>query len=230
MNPEPVVSARKIQKSFHTGKVKIDVLKNISVDLYSGELTLILGPSGSGKSTFLATLGGLLKPDAGRVTVGKHNINELTSSQIEAIRLKKFGFVFQGFNLFSSLTALEQVSLVLGYGGFNAAEVKHRSKKALEQVGMFDKAHLKPLALSGGEKQRIAIARALAKSPDILFADEPTSNLDTKNSFKIVELLKDLANHNNTAVVVVSHDTRLTHYAERIITVEDGQISVDSRK
>ena len=229
MEQIPLISANNLCKSYPSGKVITDVLKDVSLNLYPGELVIVLGPSGSGKSTLLAALGGLIQPDNGQITINGKELGILDSAEIEALRLAYFGFVFQGFNLFESLTSFDQISIVLDYCGFNPDEISHRSRKALEQVEMWDKAQLMPRALSGGEKQRIAIARATAKSPDILFADEPTSNLDTENSLRIITLLKKLANHNNTAVVVVTHDTRLLPYAERVISLEDGQITSDER-
>lgn len=225
----PLISARHLCKSYTSGNLRTDVLKDVSLDFYPGELVVVLGPSGSGKSTLLAALGGLLKPDGGQVAVNGKNLEQLSDAQVESLRLTHFGFVFQGFNLFAALKSVDQVNIVLDYCGFNHDEIRHRSRKALEQVEMWDKAQLTPGALSGGEKQRIAIARATAKSPDILFADEPTSNLDTVNSIKIVTLLQKLAHHNKTSVVVVTHDARLLPYAERVITLEDGQVKSDER-
>lgn len=223
------IKANNISKSYRSGKITNQILKDINAEFRSGELTLILGPSGSGKSTMVAALSGLLKVDKGEVMIEGQNLSDLSNDQIEKLRLEKIGFIFQGFNLFSSLKALDQVIIILKYLGYSYSEAKIIAEKALESVGMKNKMHLRPIELSGGEKQRVAIARAIVKKPRILFADEPTSSLDKENGAKIIKILKDMARDNNTAAIIVTHDYRLYDYADRIIEIEDGTIKYDSQ-
>jgi putative ABC transport system ATP-binding protein len=203
------------------------VLQNISLSLEPRELTLVLGPSGSGKSTLLAILSGLLKPDSGRVSALGEDLWKKSRVDLERFRLEHTGFVFQGFNLFPALTALEQVMLPLEYLGLPKHAARNRAMAALEEVGLFPRLNFRPIELSGGEKQRIAIARALAKKPQFLFADEPTSALDSVNGKNVIDALHRVARTFGATVVCVSHDTRLAADADRIIAMEDGQILSD---
>ncbi len=223
------ITADNIERSYVVGKNTNHVLKGISLEIYPGELTLIIGPSGSGKSTFLAALSGLVRPDSGIVSILNTNIWDLPEKAIDAFRLKNCGFIFQGFNLFSSLTATEQVMLVLKYQGTLGDLAVKKAMAALAEVGLEDKAHLRPLEMSGGEKQRVAIARALVKNPRLIFADEPTSALDKENGRLVVQLLKQTARIHNTTVLAVTHDPRLMEHADRIVAIEDGRITKDER-
>jgi len=217
-----------IEKSYTTGKVETRVLQGISLTLSERELTLVLGPSGSGKSTLLAILSGLLKPDRGSVSALGENLWQKTRVGLEKFRLEHTGFVFQGFNLFPALSALEQVMLPLDYLRLPRQEVRNRALAALEEVGLSSRAHLRPMELSGGEKQRIAIARAVAKRPQFLFADEPTSALDSINGKNVIDALHRVARAFGATVVCVSHDTRLSASADRIIEMQDGRILSDA--
>lgn len=223
------VSGTHLSKSFGKGDTRIDVLKNISLDLYAGELTLLMGPSGSGKSTLLALLSGLLKPDEGEVEAFSQNLWHLTPSEIEHFRLNYCGFIFQGFNLFSALTAQEQVELVLQYGEIPDEQAQQHAEEVLHAVGLADRVHLRPSELSGGEKQRVAIARALAKKPKLIFADEPTSALDKMNGEIVLALLQHAAHERNAAILCVTHDSRLVKYADRVLLIDDGKITSDER-
>lgn len=223
------ILASNLSKSFGKGDTRIDVLKNLSLTLYAGELTLLMGPSGSGKSTLLALMSGLLKPDSGEVHVFSKNLWHLSAEEIEHFRLHYCGFIFQGFNLFSALTAQEQVELVLQYGEIPDEQAQQHAHEALTAVGLNGRTHLRPNELSGGEKQRVAIARALAKKPTLIFADEPTSALDKTNGETVVRLLKQAAHERDAAILCVSHDTRLVKYADRILRIEDGKITNDDR-
>ncbi len=223
------IKAEKIERSYVVGKNTNHVLKGISLEVYPGELTLIIGPSGSGKSTFLAALSGLVRPDLGEVSILNTNLWKLPDKAIDDFRLKNCGFIFQGFNLFSSLTATEQVMLVLKYQGIVGTDALNKAMAALTEVGLEAKAHLRPLEMSGGEKQRVAIARALVKNPRLIFADEPTSALDKENGQLVVQLLKQTAQLHNTTVLAVTHDPRLMKHADRIVAIEDGLITKDER-
>jgi putative ABC transport system ATP-binding protein len=223
------IQALGLNKSFGKGDTRIEVLHNISITLYAGELTLLMGPSGSGKSTLLALMSGLLKPDAGDVEVFSKNLWHLSTEEIEHFRLTYCGFIFQGFNLFSALTAQEQVELVLQYGEIPDEQAQQHAREALTAVDLGNRMHLRPSELSGGEKQRVAIARALAKKPKLIFADEPTSSLDKTNGETVVRLLKQAAHERDAAILCVTHDTRLLKYADRVLRIDDGKITGDQR-
>ena len=224
-----MLKAESLQKSFGTGRARVDVLRDLSLEINAGELTLISGPSGCGKSTLLSILSGLMHADDGRVIALGENLASLDERQIERFRLHHTGFVFQGFNLFPALTALEQVALPLSYLGFTTARANVRAMEALEEVGLGARANLRPGSLSGGEKQRVAIARAIAKEPDLLFADEPTSSLDAASGQIVIDTLHRIAQRHGATVLCVSHDPRLNTYAERVLTMEDGRILSERR-
>jgi putative ABC transport system ATP-binding protein len=214
-------------KSYRSGRVDTPVLRDLSVELGPARLTLIEGPSGCGKSTLLALLGGLLRPDGGEVEALGHRLWSLSPSELERFRLEHVGFVFQGFNLFAALTAREQVMLPLDHLGLRSDAAHERADTALAEVGMLERAHLRPAEMSGGEKQRVAIARALAKQPQLLFADEPTSALDAANGQRVIRLLHGIARRHRTAVLCVSHDPRLIREGDRVLQMEDGRILND---
>ena len=216
-------------KRFKTGRTHIEVLKSVDFDCRHGEMTMVMGPSGSGKSTLIASLSGLLKPDEGQVTALGEDLWSQRPGKIDKFRLDNCGFIFQGFNLFGALTALQQVTTILKYKGFSPAEAKDRAAVALTEVGLGARLNQRPAELSGGEKQRVAIARALAKEPRLLFADEPTSALDGENGQIVIQLLQRAAKDHGAAVICVTHDPRLEAYADRIIHIEDGRILDDRR-
>lgn len=225
----PALVASGLKKSFQTGRKSTTVLAGVDLSIYAGELSLIMGPSGSGKSTLLAAMSGLLRPDEGKVIAKGTDLWSLSSKQLDRFRLINFGFVFQGFNLFASLTARQQIEIVLKYGGYDSREATARADQALAEVGLAKRADLRPLELSGGEKQRTAIARALAKEPKFLFADEPTSALDSENGQTVIKLLRKAAYEHEALVLCVTHDARLVEYADRLIRIEDGHILSDER-
>ena len=223
----PSIKVRDVKRSYVSGKIVNNVLKGNSFDIYPGKLTLIMGPSGSGKSTLLSVISGLLKPDSGTVEINGQNLWKLSFRKIERFRLRNFGFIFQGFNLFASLTARDQILVLLKYLHSNEKEANAVADEVLDEVGLSKVKHLRPVQLSGGEKQRVAIARALAKRPAFLFADEPTSALDKANGENIISLLHKAAKVHNTTIFAVSHDPRLLKHADRVITIEDGAITKD---
>jgi len=229
MTPRHAIKAKGLSKRFKTGRTYIEVLKSVDFDARHGDVTMVMGPSGSGKSTLVATLSGLLKPDGGEVSALGEDLWALRQGRIDKFRLDHCGFIFQGFNLFSALTALEQVTTVLKYTGLTPAEAKERAAVALNEVGLGSRLNQRPSELSGGEKQRVAIARALAKQPRLLFADEPTSALDGENGQIVIQLLQRAAKSHDAAVICVTHDPRLEAYADRIIHIEDGRILDDRR-
>jgi putative ABC transport system ATP-binding protein len=223
------IDARGVTKRFKTGRTYIEVLKGVDFDALHGDLTMVMGPSGSGKSTLVATLSGLLKPDSGTVHAMGEDLWSMRPGKIDRFRLDHCGFIFQGFNLFSALTAVQQVATILKYKGYGPAEAKARAAVALEEVGLGARMNQRPSELSGGEKQRVAIARALAKDPQLIFADEPTSALDGENGQVVIKLLQRAAKQHGAAVICVTHDPRLEAYADRVIHIEDGHILDDRR-
>ena len=227
--PEISLRAEAIGKSFVSGKLRSQVLHDLSLEVAASELTLISGPSGCGKSTLLAILSGLQRPDSGKVTALGESLLDYDRKALEHFRLQHTGFVFQGFNLFPALSALEQVELPLHYLGLAKTEARRRAIASLEEVGMGPRMRLRPSELSGGEKQRVAIARALAKQPQLLFADEPTSALDAANGQIVIDILHRIAHSHGTTVLSVSHDPRLVGHADRVLAMEDGRILTDRR-
>lgn len=229
VNTSPSLEAHSVSKSFISGQVRVQVLQQLSVVIQPGEMTLISGPSGCGKSTLLSILSGLQDPDAGTTRALGETLSGAGKRALERFRLKHTGFIFQGFNLFPALTALEQVALPLGYLGLSNREALAQAASALDDVGMGHRASLRPAALSGGERQRVAIARALAKRPQLLFADEPTSALDAENGQNVAGILHRIAREQGTTVLCVSHDPRLIRHADRVLEMEDGAICKDWR-
>ena len=227
---QPSLQAVQLKKSYLSGVVRVHVLQGLDVDLYPGELSLISGPSGCGKSTLLSLLSGLLTPDSGKAFALGQDLESMSARELERFRLRNTGFVFQGFNLFPALTALEQVQLPLGYMGMKTSETKRRAQLALDEVGLSHRAHMRPAELSGGEKQRVAIARAMAKEPQLLFADEPTSALDAESGQRVIDILRRAARAHGTTVLCVSHDPRLVRHADRVLGMEDGAIRSDWRQ
>jgi len=222
----PTLRATDLTRTFGSGEVATVALHNVSLDLYSGEFTLLMGPSGSGKSTLLAALSGLLRPDDGQVLAMGKDLWRLSDREREAFRLKYFGFIFQGYNLFPALTARQQIEMVLRWGeGVGRREARRRSDEMLDILGLTKKASLRPIQLSGGEKQRVAIGRALIKEPSFCFADEPTSALDWAHGEQVVELLRTAARERGTTVLVVAHDSRIVPFVDRVLHLEDGVLA-----
>jgi putative ABC transport system ATP-binding protein len=225
----PTLISQSISKAFDTGKVHLQVIKDSSLAILPGELTLVIGPSGSGKSTMLSMMSGLLRPDTGHVLALGVDLWTLGEAALDRFRLENCGFVFQGFNLFSGLTALENVIVPLQYLGVRGTQATTRARRALDEVGLSTRSHLRPAELSGGEKQRVAIARALVKNPALIFADEPTSALDKTSGQTVIDLLKRIAADHGATVLGVTHDPRLLSHADRVIELEDGNVVRDRR-
>jgi putative ABC transport system ATP-binding protein len=221
--------ASDLHMGYTSGKLRAEILRGLSLDVDAAQLTLIAGPSGCGKSTLLSILSGLQRPDSGSVIALGEDLWRGDRHALDRFRLQHTGFVFQGFNLFPALTALEQVMLPLGYMGVSDPAAKDRGRAALDEVGLSGHMHLLPAELSGGEKQRVAIARALVKQPQLLFADEPTSALDAANGQIVIDILRRIAHEHDTTVLCVSHDPRLVTYADRVLHMEDGAILSDRR-
>jgi putative ABC transport system ATP-binding protein len=221
--PEPVLKARQLTRSFGDGEARTVAVNDAALDLYAGQVVLLMGPSGSGKSTLLAVLSGLLRPDAGQVVALGQDLWALSDKERERFRLQHCGFVFQGYNLFGSLTAGQQLEMVVRWGeGASARDARSRTQEMLELLGLAKKAGLYPADLSGGEKQRVAIGRALIKNPKFCFADEPTSALDWHTGEHVIEQLRNAARDRGATVLVVAHDARIIPYADRVFHMEDG--------
>ncbi len=213
-----------IAKTYGSGEAAVAALSNATLDIRAGEVTLIEGPSGSGKTTLISILGLLLTPTAGEVWLEGKSVARLGERALPGLRARNFGFVFQGFNLFPALTALENVAIAIRMKNPRARDADREARRLLEQVGLGPRMRYLPADLSGGQKQRVAIARALGGNPPILIGDEPTAALDTRTALSVMELLRQLADTEGRAVVVVTHDPRLERFADRVVRVEDGHI------
>jgi putative ABC transport system ATP-binding protein len=225
------LQARNLIRSFDQGGIVTTVLRGVSLELYRGELALMMGPSGSGKSTLLAVLSGLLNPTEGQVlTLGQDYWAQGAAEQ-ERFRQKHFGYIFQGYNLVPALTARQQLEMVLRWAARKSARVaREQAEEMLRTLGLKGKTHLRPAQLSGGEKQRVAIGRALVMEPAFCFADEPTSALDWEHGEGVIRLLQQAAHQRGTTLLVVSHDARLLPYADRSFHLEDGRLSEEIEK
>jgi putative ABC transport system ATP-binding protein len=222
---QPAIAVHQLSKTYAEGSMGTLALHAIDLDVQRGELLMLVGPSGSGKTTLLSIMGCILTASAGSVQIAGREITHLTEKQLPAIRLEHIGFVFQGFNLFPTLTAGENVELMLDLKGVAARSAKKRAAELLDQVGLQGKHQSFPSDLSGGQKQRVAIARALAGDPKIILADEPTAALDSHTGKNVMEMMSELAHARDRAVVIVTHDARVLSFADRIVKIEDGVIA-----
>jgi putative ABC transport system ATP-binding protein len=220
-----VLEANDVTKEFREGREVVPVLRGVSLSLERGEIVALEGPSGSGKTTLLSILGCILTPTSGSVVVDGEHVDPRRPARLPAIRRKSIGFVFQQFNLFPSLSALENVEYALNVKGFRNAAARREAERVIEAVGLADRSHFLPRDLSGGQKQRVAVARALAGNAPILLADEPTANLDTQIGGQILELFRELAKKEDRALLVVTHDPKVRTIADRVVAIRDGQIT-----
>jgi putative ABC transport system ATP-binding protein len=218
-----VLEIQDVSKSYTLGKLNVPVLDSINLTINEGEFAAIMGPSGSGKSTLMNLIGCLDKPSSGRIIIGGMDISKLTDIELARIRGKKIGFVFQTFNLITRLTAQKNVEMPMIYQDVPGNSRKKRASQLLDMLGLKDRAHHKPPELSGGQRQRVAIARSLANEPEIILADEPTGNLDSKTGKEIMQIFDKLHNDGKT-ILMVTHDRRLADNCERIIRLKDGKI------
>jgi putative ABC transport system ATP-binding protein len=224
-----IIKLDNVWKIYKMGEVEVPALRGINLEVKKGEFLAVMGPSGSGKSTALNMIGCLDIPTKGRIYLEKHDISKLAESDLAQIRGKKIGFIFQQFNLISTLSALENVALPMIFQNITKEERINRSKKLLGMVGLGDRIHHKPNELSGGQQQRVAIARSLINDPEVVLADEPTGNLDSESGHKVIDFLKDLHKKENKTVVMVTHDEDLAKQAQRVEYLHDGHI-VKGRK
>ncbi|MBI4283065.1 MAG: ATP-binding cassette domain-containing protein [Chloroflexi bacterium] len=218
------IDLQHLSKVYGSGRVAVKAVDDVSLHVIKGEMVAIMGPSGSGKTTLLQMIGALLRPTSGDVFIDSQNISVLSEDELPRVRLHNFGFIFQTSNLFSSLTAAQNVELVLNLTGKKGRGARQRATELLGQLGLGDRLSHKPAQLSGGEQQRVAIARALANNPPILLADEPTANLDSKVGQSVMELLRKVAKDMGKTVVTVSHDLRIRYVVDRVLWLEDGRL------
>ena len=221
-----MIYMKQLKKTYTTGAVSFDALKGVDVRVDRGEFIAVVGPSGSGKSTLMNIVGCLDVPTSGIYKLEDRLVNSLSSNDLADIRNKKIGFVFQAFNLLPYATAFENIEVPLLFARVSGKQRRSRVIELLARVGLADKANNKPTEMSGGEMQRVAIARALANEPDIILADEPTGNLDTKSGSAIVDMFKELWKSGKT-IVIITHDMSIAHQAERIIRLKDGLVDTN---
>jgi putative ABC transport system ATP-binding protein len=228
----PLISVRDLVKTYTVGEVTVRALRGASLDIWPGEFVAVTGPSGSGKSTLMHILGCLDRPTSGQYFLNGKDVSRMSKDELAAIRNRQIGFVFQGFNLLSRTSALDNVELPLLYNGgsrMKAADRRRRATAALEAVGLDDRAHHYPNQLSGGQQQRVAIARALINEPSIILADEPTGNLDTRTSIEVMGIFQRLNVERGLTVVLITHEHDIAEYGTRLVRFRDGRIQVDQR-
>ncbi len=229
MSEETVIQVENLVKIYQLGKVSIPALRGISFDVAKGEFLVVMGPSGSGKTTLLNLIGAIDKPTSGRISIDGRDITTLGEGELTKLRRHKIGFIFQFYNLIPALTALENVELPMLTAGVSRKIASKRAFQLLETVGLVERVGHLPDELSGGEQQRIAIARALANRPSVILADEPTGDLDTKTGMEVVQILHDTSKKENATVIVVTHDPMITEKADRILHMIDGNIIGEKR-
>ncbi len=218
-----VLDVQGLTKVFGTGAATVRAVDGVDFSARRGEIVLIVGPSGAGKTTLLTMIGGVLKPTSGSVRLNGYHITSMRESELTVVRRHLVGFVFQTFNLLESLSAVENVEVALNFAGVTGKEALQRASRLLIDLGMEGQLHFKPRVLSGGERQRVSIARALANDPELILADEPTANLDSKHGHEVVALLREAAKEQGRTVVIVSHDHRIREVADRVHWLEDGR-------
>lgn len=230
MTTAPVLVAENVVKELGSGAGLVIALKGVSIELVPGELTLLMGPSGSGKTTLLSILGCIMAPTSGTLTIAGKQIAGLGPEQLAKIRRDHIGFIFQSYNLFPTLNAIENVRIALDVRGITGFAATSRAEEVLRDVGLGHRLTNYPGNLSGGEQQRVAVARAIASSPDIVLADEPTAALDSENGHAVMALLSRIAKEQQRSVLAVTHDPRTLGYADRVVRIEDGKIVGEERR
>jgi putative ABC transport system ATP-binding protein len=223
MNSQTFISISNLRKTYTMGASVVHALDGVNLDVAPNSLTVVMGPSGSGKSTLLYLLGGLDRPTSGGIRVDGVNLNNLDENTLASYRRQKVGFIFQSFNLITSMTALENVAFPMRFAGIPTRKRRAKAMELLHQVGLEKRALHRPTELSGGQQQRVAVARALVNNPPLILADEPTGNLDTSSGYSIMQLLSEL-HHSGRTVLVVTHDVRMSHFATDTLRLLDGRI------
>ena len=224
MSKETIIKLENVWKTYQMGRVKVNALRGLNLEIKKGEFVAIMGPSGSGKSTAVNMVGALDIPSKGKIYLEKHDISKLSESDLAQIRGKKIGFIFQQFNLINTLSALENVALPMIFQGVEKEERLETGEKLLQIVGLGDRINHRPTELSGGEQQRVAIARSLANNPDVVLADEPTGNLDSITGENVMSFLENLNRKEGKTIIMVTHDKNVANHADRIEFLKDGVI------
>lgn len=219
-----IVRVSKVTKTFHLGKVEVKALQGVDLEIAAGEYLSIMGPSGSGKTTLFNMIGGLDKPTSGKVFIDEVDIAQLDAYELAWLRCRKIGYIFQTFNIIQVMTALENVTLPMIFGGMNNDAAGEKGIELLELVGLGDRFRHKPFELSGGQQQRVAVARALANDPAIILADEPTGNLDLTTGEEIITLLKQLSKERDVTIISATHDIKMLNVSDRVVWIRDGRI------
>ncbi len=219
-----IITLNEVYRAYRMGQERIVAVNGVSLEIEEGEICCMKGPSGSGKSTLLHLMAGLDKPSKGTITIGKTRIDTLSENQLALFRQRYVGFIFQSYYLIPTLTAIENVAMPLTFCGVPKNKRMKKAKELLVGVGLKDRMRHKPSEMSGGQQQRVSIARAFANNPKVIFADEPTGNLDTATTFEMMNLMTDMAKTWNQTMVIVTHDNEISGYASRIINIRDGKI------
>tara|TARA_B100001113_G_scaffold78210_1_gene61405 strand:- start:2591 stop:3268 length:678 start_codon:yes stop_codon:yes gene_type:complete len=225
-----MIETQKLKKTYKQGSLKVKAVDNVNLKISDGEFTAVVGPSGSGKTTLLNCIGGLDIPTSGKVIIDDEIISSYSSDKMIKFRLNNIGFVFQAYNLIPVLTAKENIEMVMLMQGYNKQDMDQRSIGLLNEVGMENMSKRRPAELSGGQQQRVAVARALASKPKFILADEPTANLDSKSTAKLLDIMSRLNKQENITFVFSTHDQRVIDRARRVVTLEDGKIIKDIKK
>jgi putative ABC transport system ATP-binding protein len=225
-----MIETKELKKTYKQGSLKVKAVDNVNLKISDGEFTAIVGPSGSGKTTLLNCIGGLDNPTSGKVIIDGELISSYSSNQMIKFRLNNIGFVFQSYNLIPVLTAKENIEMVMLMQGYNKKDMEKRSSDLLNEVGMGDMSKRRPAELSGGQQQRVAVARSLASKPKFILADEPTANLDSKSTAKLLDIMSRLNKQEKITFVFSTHDQRVIDRARRVVTLEDGKIIKDIKK
>lgn len=219
-----IITLDNVYRAYRMGQERIMAVNGVSLEIEEGEICCLQGPSGSGKSTLLHLMAGLDRPSKGSITIGKTRIDKLNENQLALFRQRYVGFIFQSYYLIPTLTALENVAMPLTFCGIPRNKRIKKAKELLEGVGLKDRMKHKPSEMSGGQQQRVSIARAFANNPKVIFADEPTGNLDTATTYEMMNLMTDMARASNQTMVIVTHDNEISGYASRIVRIRDGKI------
>lgn len=227
---KPLISVRGLRKEYPMGDETVVALKHIDLDIEKGQIVCIFGTSGSGKSTLLNQLAGLEKPTAGTVTIGSVPVERLSENALAVFRQKHLGFVFQSYNLLPTMTAAENVALPLMFRGIPKEQRQKAAEEMLSMVGLADRKDHYPAQMSGGQQQRVGIARAFIAKPAVVYADEPTGNLDSKTTVEVMEMIREFARKFHQTIIMVSHDAEMASYADRILTLKDGEIISDEQR
>ena len=229
---EPIIRIRGLKKVYHVGEERVRALNGIDLDIYPGEFVCIIGRSGSGKSTLLNMMAGLEKPSKGSIVIAGEHLEKMSEKQLVNFRLKHVGFIFQQFNIFPSMTALENVTMPLVYRGVGTRKRKAAAASMLRDLGLKTHINHRPSQMSGGQQQRVGIARALVANPEVIFADEPTGNLDSRTSEEILGLIQQISRRDGHTLVMVTHDPSVAEHADRVVNILDGLIVdiVDQRE